>query len=134
MASDLGKWWEDAACQGQWALFDSTKPEDRKVAASICAECPVRWECLQDALDRQTRHGFYGGSDELELRIMQSINAKGETHIYPGRRIRCGFCGPRSTKHLVVLERRRTKTRLQCSQCGLEWTTRKVINRKADNF
>jgi hypothetical protein len=134
LSSDLGRWWEEAACFGEWKLFDSTKSDDRKIASSICADCPVRWECLQDSLNRQDRHGFHGGVDELEIRIMQAVNSKGETHVYPGRRIRCGYCGPRSTKHLVVLERRRTKTHLQCSQCGLEWWTRKLINRRADNF
>lgn len=134
MSSDLGDWDKEAACLGEWELFDSTKPEDRKIAMSICADCPVRFECLQAGLDNKERHGIRGGVTDLELRIMQSVNAKGEKHEYPGRRIRCGYCGPRSTKHIQIKESRRTKTILECGQCGLEWTTRKVINRKRTNL
>lgn len=37
------------------------------IAAAICAECPVRRACLEEALDREggiqadSRHGIYGG-------------------------------------------------------------------------
>lgn len=133
--SDLGNWFDEAACLGQHELFDSTKQEDRKEAKAICADCPVRWECLQDALNRRETHaGTIGGVHELELRIVQSLNAKGETHVYPGRRIRCPYCGPRSTQYLTVAERFRTNTLLECSQCGLGWVTRKVISRRTNNF
>lgn len=37
----------------------------RKVAyaASICADCPVKAECLADAEGRDERHGIWGGRD-----------------------------------------------------------------------
>lgn len=136
--SDQEHWSSQAACLGQWDLFDSTDPEDREKAVDLCGTCPVRLNCLQDALDGQTRFGVRGGVKELDLRITQSINSKGETHVYPGRKVRCEFCKRGSTKFLSVLERRRTKTHVICDEdkggCGLKWWTRKVINKKATNF
>ncbi|GIH89911.1 hypothetical protein Psi01_05410 [Planobispora siamensis] len=37
-------------------------------AKSVCASCPVRFECLTDALQRMERHGIWGGLTEQERR------------------------------------------------------------------
>jgi WhiB family transcriptional regulator, redox-sensing transcriptional regulator len=36
-------------------------------AKSICANCPVRTECVIDALDTGALHGIRGGLDEAQL-------------------------------------------------------------------
>lgn len=134
MSSDQKHWADSAACLDKWELFDSTKPEDREKALSICHSCPVRFECLQDALTNKERNGVRGGVDETELRVVQSINSKGEAYVHAGRRIRCPYCGPYSTRFLEVVEIKRTKSILKCSKCHLTWSTRKVINKKRTNF
>ncbi|GII03095.1 WhiB family transcriptional regulator [Planobispora takensis] len=35
-------------------------------ATAICVSCPVRFECLTDALVRKERHGVWGGLAEQE--------------------------------------------------------------------
>jgi WhiB family redox-sensing transcriptional regulator len=127
-------WSVRAKCLGKWALFHSYKSEDIAEAKSICAACPVRLQCLQEALDTGERFGIRGGVIETELRIVQGINSKGETFVNPTRKIRCLFCGPRSTPNLDVVEHKRTKTLIHCTVCGLKWVTRKIINRKKTNF
>lgn len=62
-------WWEDAACRtADPELFFPTReiPREQRRAAerkakSICAGCPVIAECLQTALERDERHGIWGG-------------------------------------------------------------------------
>lgn len=127
-------WSVDAACKDKGKIFFSYKPEDIAEAKSICAECPVRFACLQDALDLHERFGIRGGVIETELRIAQGINSKGETFVNPDRKIRCLFCGPRSTPNLEVAEHKRTKTLVHCTVCGLKWFTRKIINRRQNNW
>ena len=40
-------------------------------AKAVCAECAVRTECLEYALERPERHGVWGGLDEFERRNLQ---------------------------------------------------------------
>lgn len=46
-------WWDDST----WA---------DTVRRCLCWECPVRKECLQDALDNGPEYGMWGGADENE--------------------------------------------------------------------
>lgn len=85
------RWWHQAACQGaDDATFfpaDGMDPAYRRAAArdalAICAACPVRLECLDDALREERgkaatgRFGVRGGltSDDrfnLERRITRA--------------------------------------------------------------
>jgi len=42
-------------------LFFTDSPSREKRAVAVCARCPVRDECLDDAVDRDDRHGIRGG-------------------------------------------------------------------------
>jgi WhiB family redox-sensing transcriptional regulator len=67
-------WQDDAACHGEdLILFFSPdgerQPErDRRErkAKAICAQCPVRNECLDYALSRPEKYGTGGGLNEDE--------------------------------------------------------------------
>lgn len=128
-------WAKDAACKDAEEVdFYSQDPLEKKLAKSICDECPVKFLCIQTALNNHERFGIWGGADEIELRKDQAINAKGESHVSTQGKIRCPLCGPLSTKYLEVVTRHRTRTDIRCTNCGLEWTPRKLINKRMTNF
>lgn len=95
--------------------FFSNVPDERYRARGICyAECPVRFKCLQYALDTMQINGIWGACDEYELRRTLGVNAHGE----PARRARaprCPYCLNRK------LEKDETKGNINCLQCGLHW-------------
>ncbi|MFF4417028.1 WhiB family transcriptional regulator [Streptosporangium sp. NPDC001559] len=68
------EWQRRAACETEdFALFfpaHKEQPEDRerreRKAKAICAQCPVRTECLNYALSRPEKYGTWGGLNEEE--------------------------------------------------------------------
>lgn len=72
--------WQDfAACRyGPLDLFfgpdgeqQHVKPAREAEAKRICARCPVRTACLDDALVNGTRFGVFGGTGEDERKTMR---------------------------------------------------------------
>ena len=64
-----GHWAEDALCaQTDPELFFPDKGGTCAPARRVCARCPVRAECLQDALDTGERFGIRGGLSERQRR------------------------------------------------------------------
>ncbi|WP_106538505.1 WhiB family transcriptional regulator [Haloactinopolyspora alba] len=72
-------WWEFAACRTADAdLFcvpDGVplrrKRERERRAKAICATCPVRARCLDEALARDEQFGVWGGKDARERRELR---------------------------------------------------------------
>ncbi|HEV7824238.1 MAG TPA: WhiB family transcriptional regulator [Mycobacteriales bacterium] len=64
------EWATDAACRSADpdALFVQGAAQNR--AKSICHGCPVRTECLADALDNRVEFGVWGGMTERERRAL----------------------------------------------------------------
>ena len=62
-------WTVHAKCQG---LQDALFPEaaDQKRARQLCSGCPVRSECLAEALDNRIEWGVWGGMTERERRLL----------------------------------------------------------------
>jgi WhiB family redox-sensing transcriptional regulator len=62
-------WTTRAKCRG---MEDGLFPEaaDQKRARQICAGCPVRFECLAEALDNRIEWGVWGGMTERERRLL----------------------------------------------------------------
>lgn len=82
-----GRWWEDAACRGMDpGLFFPERGDMAAVnrARRICAECPVRKECLADALAFADRWGVRGGLSERQRKRLRSMRRE--------RRVRCVEC------------------------------------------
>jgi WhiB family redox-sensing transcriptional regulator len=50
------------------ALF--VQGAEQNVAKRICRGCPVRYECLADALDNRIEFGVWGGMTERERRAL----------------------------------------------------------------
>lgn len=66
MKRDIEPWYKRAACIGLGDLFDLDTPRDRgaphlRLLKSICDECPVINECLQESLEFEEEYGFRGG-------------------------------------------------------------------------
>jgi WhiB family redox-sensing transcriptional regulator len=63
-------WTNYGACLGMSTeLFfpiGETASGQAELAKGICRRCPVREECLQDALDNRIKHGIWGGTTEGE--------------------------------------------------------------------
>lgn len=79
MERRFGAWSERAACRGQDAsvFFAPAYFEKRDeklareaVAKSFCARCPVREECLDEAMRTRDPHGVWGGLNEMERRAL----------------------------------------------------------------
>ena len=67
-----GQWTASAACgKGRLqpdALF--VEGSAQREVRSVCVTCPVRLECLADALDSRTDFGVWGGMTERERRAL----------------------------------------------------------------
>lgn len=77
--SDLD-WRDDGACTGMTethgaaevsAIFFPERGASLKRARAICAECPVREQCLEHALTQPEKCGIWGGKSEKERRVMR---------------------------------------------------------------
>lgn len=66
-------WQQDAACLGcDPALFFPERGNSQGVEAAkaVCAACPVRAECLADALESKETAGIRGGLSSVERRSL----------------------------------------------------------------
>ena len=63
-------WASRAACKADTpdALF--VRGAEQNKAKQVCAGCPVRTECLAEALDNQIEWGVWGGMTERERRAL----------------------------------------------------------------
>ena len=63
-------WASRAACKSDTpdALF--VRGAEQNKAKQVCAGCPVRTECLAEALDNQIEWGVWGGMTERERRAL----------------------------------------------------------------
>lgn len=90
MAIDVSslRWQDRAACRGQGHLLffgaDGERQPERDArerrAKQMCAGCPVSTQCLNAAIDRNDKHGTWGGLNEDERaserrRRMRRVNA-----------------------------------------------------------
>ena len=66
----VNQWATQGACRGSDpdALFVQGAAQNR--AKAICFSCPVRTECLADALDHRIEFGVWGGMTERERRAL----------------------------------------------------------------
>lgn len=63
------RWWLHAECRGMDpAIFFPERGQDSRPAKACCAACPVRTQCLEDALEHDDHHGIWGGTSERERR------------------------------------------------------------------
>lgn len=63
-------WTEKAACLGAQPDAMFVQGAEQHKAKVICAECPVHFECLAEALDNRIEWGVWGGMTERERRAL----------------------------------------------------------------
>ena len=67
--TDKIDWTEQASCRGRTdEMFP--EPSQQKRARQVCLGCPVRAQCLAEALDNQIEWGVWGGKTERERRLI----------------------------------------------------------------
>lgn len=55
--------------------YDGGRSRRIKLAKGICAQCPVRQQCLKDALDRDDQWGIWGGLTVYERKRLTTQQA-----------------------------------------------------------
>lgn len=107
---DVPEWHERAACRGlDPDLFFPERGESTTAAKAICADCPVRPECLGFALTENEKFGIWGGKSERERRAARARIPRSErpTRIQHGTEAGwaggcpCGSCRCAHDAHSV---------------------------------
>lgn len=71
-AAEPRTWRLSALCaQVDPELFFPDKGEPARAALRVCAACPVRVQCLEDALTGDQRYGVWGGTTEIQRRRLR---------------------------------------------------------------
>lgn len=68
-----GAQWRQAAICAQTdpEAFFPEVGKSPKVAQHVCMACPVRTDCLTEALENNERHGIWGGTTETQRRSLR---------------------------------------------------------------
>jgi WhiB family transcriptional regulator, redox-sensing transcriptional regulator len=62
-------WRDEAACLGLDAtVFYPADDDEADDARAVCAQCAVRVQCLEYALERREKDGVWGGATERDRR------------------------------------------------------------------
>jgi hypothetical protein len=73
----MAHWSDEAACKGQTALFFGSDNTARYQAKKICATCPVKEPCLEEALELAScydLHGVWAGTTRLARHKIVGFN------------------------------------------------------------
>jgi WhiB family redox-sensing transcriptional regulator len=69
-------WTARAACRGaDTEIFYPASHDEEAEALALCATCPVRAQCLEDALRNRETHGIWGGTTPEERRRIRREQA-----------------------------------------------------------
>ncbi|SHE71691.1 WhiB family transcriptional regulator [Streptoalloteichus hindustanus] len=70
MVFDQGDWRTRAACRDEDPDKLFVRGAEQRKAKLVCLACPVRTECLAEALDNRIEFGVWGGMTERERRAL----------------------------------------------------------------
>jgi WhiB family redox-sensing transcriptional regulator len=94
---------------------------ETKQARSVCVHCPVRRDCIEQALETKTLWGTWGGADQETIRKALSLNENKEP-VTRAKDMVCPYC---YSDNLLTTIRRKTQTRIECKECNLFWWSAK---------
>jgi len=66
----IAEWAFRAACQVEAADAMFARGAPQRTVKRVCDGCPVRQECLAEALDNRIDYGVWGGMTERERRVL----------------------------------------------------------------
>lgn len=72
------EWFQAAACRAGQPDELFVRGAEQNKAKQVCAGCPVRTECLAEALDNRIEWGVWGGLTERERRAL--LRRRPDTH------------------------------------------------------
>jgi WhiB family redox-sensing transcriptional regulator len=67
---DQGDWRISASCRNEEPDELFVRGAEQRKAKLVCLGCPVRTECLAEALDNRIEFGVWGGMTERERRAL----------------------------------------------------------------
>jgi WhiB family transcriptional regulator, redox-sensing transcriptional regulator len=67
---DQGDWRINASCRDEEPDQLFVRGAEQRKAKLVCLGCPVRMECLAEALDNRIEFGVWGGMTERERRAL----------------------------------------------------------------
>lgn len=67
----MGDWAHRAACRNTDPDVMFLPGADQHVSKQVCTPCPVRRDCLVEALTHGLEHGVWGGMTERERRALR---------------------------------------------------------------
>lgn len=73
-------WMAEGSCRGVAGadgLFFPERGESTRDAKAVCADCPVKAECLEYALANSEKFGIWGGTSERERRRLRNDRRRG---------------------------------------------------------
>jgi WhiB family redox-sensing transcriptional regulator len=131
-------WDEDAECakfenRDKINIFFSNKNNDKFQAKLMCSSCPVRKECVKDALESKRLYGVWGGLDDREIKRTLSVNWEGQ-EMRRKRFPKCAFCSAKTLDLVTKTVKRPNGGRwatmrvVECTECGFEWQSRTSAN------
>ncbi len=93
--SEQGDWRVSAACRDENPDQLFVRGAEQRKARQVCFGCPVRTECLSEALDNRIEFGVWGGMTERERRALlrrrpdvrnwrELLEAARQDHVEPG--------------------------------------------------
>ncbi|PSK96126.1 WhiB family redox-sensing transcriptional regulator [Murinocardiopsis flavida] len=76
MSTPDRRWHEAARCRGaDPGLFFPAQGGSVRAAKRLCAACPVRRDCLAEALGSGEAYGVWGGTSEQDRRALRGAGA-----------------------------------------------------------
>lgn len=68
----LAEWHQQAACRGKGPrAFVRGPRSDYGATRELCDTCPVRRDCLEEALADDSLTGLWGGTTDIERRLIR---------------------------------------------------------------
>jgi WhiB family redox-sensing transcriptional regulator len=75
-------WHADGLCNqtDPEAFYPEKDGDNGRAARRVCAACPVRDTCLEDALEREEPHGIWGGMSAQQRRAILDAQQRTTQH------------------------------------------------------
>ncbi|WP_046470332.1 WhiB family transcriptional regulator [Allosalinactinospora lopnorensis] len=73
----------EVPCRWEPDLFFAEAPADVEAAKAVCRQCPVREQCLADALERREPWGVWGGELFVSGKVVPRKRPRGRPRKTP---------------------------------------------------